>query len=80
MNKPSTLDHRLPLETLLWVVFNRNFGAVLVWVCVWWRGRGGEGELKAVYVRKKKDDFSRVSPLSERIKEFLGEWSVYGIV
>ena len=43
------------LETLLWVVFNRNFGAVLVWVCVWWGG--GEGELKAVYGRKKKDDF-----------------------
>ena len=65
MNKPSTLDHRLPLETLLWVVFNRNFGAVLVWVCVWWGG--GEGELKAVYGRKKK-------------RRFLGEWSVYGMV
>ena len=43
-------------------------------------GGGGEGELKAVYGRKKKDDFSRVSPLSERIKEFLGEWSVYRMV
>ena len=32
---------------------DRNFGAVLVWVCVWW----GEGELKAFYGRKKKDDF-----------------------
>ena len=43
-------------------------------------GGAGGGELKAVYGRKKKDDFSRVSSLSERIKEFLGEWSVYGMV
>ena len=42
-------------------------------------GGAGVGGLKAVY-DPKKDDFSRVSPLSERIKEFLGEWSVYRMV
>ena len=80
MNKPSTLHHRLPLETLLRVTFDRNFGAVLVCVCVCVCVCGGVEELKAGYGRKKKNDFSRVSPLSGRIKEFWGEWSVYRMV
>ena len=56
MNKSSTLDHRLPLETLLRVIFSRNFGAVLVCVCV-----VGGGELKAVYGRKKKTIFQELA-------------------
>ena len=45
----------------------------VVCVCV---GGAGVGGLKAVY-DPKKDDFSRVSPLSERIKKFWAKWSVY---